>query len=266
VFYIPRLSSTSFDTLENGGIVSMKDVPNDFPLKPKQQRVVDAAKSGKVCRSPKLVKFLPPLAPPASYLDFETYSPAIPIYQNSRPHQRIPFQWSCHHDDGSGSLVHADFLADGDTDPRREFSETLLKVSELYRGVITAWSQFEAKVIRDMSELFPDLAKPLTTLLYRLVDLLQVVQDNVAHPDFHGSYSMKGVAPAVAPDVAYNDLDIAEGGGASAAFYRIVADPTLSSEARDGLRQSLLEYCERDTLALARVHQWLIQDNRKYDS
>jgi len=61
--------------------------------------------------------------------------------------------------------------------------------------------------------------------------------------------------------VSYDDLDIADGGDASAAFYRIVADPTLSPEARDGLRQCLLEYCERDTLALARVHQWLMQES-----
>ena len=46
-----------------------------------------------------------------------------------------------------------------------------------------------------------------------------------------------------------------------AAYYRIVTDPTLSPEARDGLRQSLLKYCGRDTLALARVHDWLIQGN-----
>jgi hypothetical protein len=32
------------------------------------------------------------------------------------------------------------------------------------------------------------------------------------------------------------------------------------NEGRDGLRQSLLKYCQRDTLALARVHQWLIQE------
>jgi hypothetical protein len=57
----------------------------------------------------------------------------------------------------------------------------------------------------------------------------------------------------------YGDLDIADGGGASAAFYQIVADPTLSPEARDGLRRSLLKYCQRDTLALARVHHWLSQ-------
>jgi Domain of unknown function(DUF2779) len=118
VFYIPRLSSASFDTLESAAFISMKEVPIDFPLKPKQQRVVDAAKSGKVWRSPKLAKFLPLLAAPASYLDFETFSPAIPIYENSRPHQRIPFQWSWHHDDGSGSLRHAEFLAEEGCRPR----------------------------------------------------------------------------------------------------------------------------------------------------
>src|SRR5262249_20950254 len=134
VFYIPRLSSADFDKLEGSGVVSMRDVPTDFPLIPKQRRVVDVAKSEKVYRSPDLVKLLPILAPPTSYLDFETFSPAIPIYVNTRPYQRIPFQWSWHYDDGSGSLVHADFLANGETDPRREFSETLLKVSERYSG------------------------------------------------------------------------------------------------------------------------------------
>jgi predicted RecB family nuclease len=190
------------------------------------------------------------------------------MYVGTRPYERIPFQWSLHYTgrDGSGSLAHAEFLANGDTDPRREFSETLLRVSEQVPGAVMAWSRFEEKVIRDMADLFPDLAERLIALLHRVVDLLPIVQNNVTHPGFHGSYSMKAVAPAVAPDVTYDDLDIAEGGGASAAFYRIIADSTLSLEARAVLRQSLLEYCERDTLALARVYQWLIQDRRKYDS
>jgi len=259
VFYIPRISSHSFDALELSDVVSMKDVPRNFPLDPKQRRVVDVAKSGKVYQSPKLAEMLELVAPPASYLDFETFSPAIPIYFNTRPHQRIPFQWSLHHSDGSGTLIHADFLADGDTDPRREFSETLLRVSEHFPGAIMAWSQFEANVIRDMAQLFPDLAEGLTALRHRVVDLLRIVQDHVAHPDFQGSYSMKAVAPAVAPEVTYDGLDVAHGGEASAAFYRIVADPTLSPEARNELRQSLLKYCARDTLALAYVHHWLIK-------
>jgi hypothetical protein len=232
----------------------------NFPLEPKQKRVVDAARSGKVYRSPELAKFFPLLAPPVSYLDFETFSPAIPMYVGTRPYERIPFQWSLHHNDGSGSLIHAEFLAHGETDPRREFSESLLRSSERFPGAIMAWSRFEEKVVRDMANLLPDLAERLIALLYRIVDLLPIVADNVAHPDFHGSYSMKAVGPAIAPEIAYNDLDIADGGEASAAFYRIVGDPALSVEARDGLRQCLLKYCHRDTLALSRVHHWLIQE------
>jgi predicted RecB family nuclease len=240
----------------------VRDVPNGFPLNPRQRRVVDVAKSGEVYRSPELAKILPLLAPPVSYLDFETFSPAIPIYANTRPYQRILFQWSLDFNHGT-ELIHAEFLAEGNTDPRREFSETLLRVSERFPGMIMAWSQFEEKVIYDMAELFPDLAERLTALLYRIVDLLQIVRDHIAHPDFQGSYSMKAVAPALAPEITYGDLDIADGGDASAAVYRIVADPTQSREARSELRQSLLKYCHRDTLALARVHDWLIQGSQR---
>ena len=48
---------------------------------------------------------------------------------------------------------------------------------------------------------------------------------------------------------------------ASAVFYRIVADPTLPPATRDQLRESLLKYCARDTLALAQIHRWLIGES-----
>src|SRR5205085_3720723 len=261
IFHLPRISASELEELESLGVISMRDVPTDFPLKPKQRRIVDAAKSGLVYRSPELVKTLPLLAPPVSYLDFETLSPAIPLYRDTRPYQRIPFQWSWDYDNGSGILVHRDFLANGDTDPRRELCETLLSVAEQFAGAVMAWSNYETSVIRDMADLFPDLAERLVALSYRIVDLLQIVQDHVAHPEFYGSYSMKNVAPAIARDVTYADLDIADGGAASAVFYRIVAEPTLPPTTRDQLRESLLKYCARDTLALARIHQWLIRES-----
>jgi hypothetical protein len=37
-------------------------------------------------------------------------------------------------DGRGGSLIHDEFLAGGETDPRREFSETLLKISESIRA------------------------------------------------------------------------------------------------------------------------------------
>ena len=69
-----------------------------------------------------------------------------------------------------------------------------------------AWSNYETSVIRDMADLFPDLAERLVALSYKIVDLLQIVQEHVVHPEFYGSYSMKNVAPAVAQEVTYADL------------------------------------------------------------
>jgi hypothetical protein len=67
-------------------------------------------------------------------------------------------------------------------------------VSERFPATIWLGHNLKKKVIRDMSELFPDLAERLTTLLCRIVNLLEIVRDRVAHMDFHGSYSMKAVA------------------------------------------------------------------------
>jgi hypothetical protein len=66
VFYIPRISSADFDELEGFEVISMRDVPKNFPLKPNQRRVVDVAKSGQVYRSPEFAKLLPLLAPPTT--------------------------------------------------------------------------------------------------------------------------------------------------------------------------------------------------------
>jgi hypothetical protein len=227
-----------------------------------QQGVVKAAQTGEVWRSLSLASVMAPLVPPISYLDFESYSPAIPLYPGTKPYDRIPVQWSCHHDDGT-RLSHFEFLAHGGTDPRREFAETLLEILEGLPGPIIVWHHFEESVIKEiaqeLAELLPDLADRLRAILARIVDLLKVTRKHIYHPGFRGSYSLKSVLPAVAPDLNYDDLDVANGGDASATFYRIAADPTLSNADRIRLRHALLAYCGRDTIALMRVHRWLME-------
>jgi hypothetical protein len=158
IIYLPRLKAARFAELDLEGIESMRDIPPDFPLTPGQQRVVDAMLSGQEFISDGLRDALAPLGPPASYLDFETFSPAIPLYAGTRPYQRIPFQWSIHHDDGSGEVRHFEFLADGGVDPRREFAETLLDAIEDDAGPILVYSPFEASVLRDLAGFAPDLS------------------------------------------------------------------------------------------------------------
>jgi predicted RecB family nuclease len=258
IINLPRLKATRFAELDANGIESMRDIPPDFPLTPGQQRVVDAMLSGQEFISDELPKALAALAPPASYLDFETFSPAIPLYAGTSPYQRIPFQWSMHYDDGAREVRHFEFLADGDVDPRRDFAKTLIQAIGHTTEPIVVYSPFEASFLRDLARLFPDFYGPLFAMIDRMLDLLPIVRTHVAHPEFLGSYSIKAVAPALVPGFSYDDLDgVADGNDASAVFYRLASDPSLSDEGRNRYRQALLEYCGRDTLALMYVHRRL---------
>ena len=53
------------------------------------------------------------------FLDFESIIPVIPKYIGTRPYQQITFQYSLHIiEREGGELLHKEFLADGDDDPR----------------------------------------------------------------------------------------------------------------------------------------------------
>jgi predicted RecB family nuclease len=259
IINIPRLPAAMFNALDGAGIESMRDIPPNTKLTPAQRKVVDVAVAGREHVSPGLPQALVQISPPVGYLDFETFMPAIPLYRVTRPYQQIPFQWSLHHDDGRGVLVHHEFLADGEIDPRREFAETLLEAVERIEGPLAVYTSFEATALRKLAASYPDLDDRLNAVIARLVDLCAIVRDHVAHPGFAGSYSIKAVAPALAPHITYDDLDgVADGSEASAAFYWLVTDPIISAKDRIRYREALRAYCQRDTLAMVHVHRRLI--------
>lgn len=115
---------------------------------------------------------------------------------------------------------------------------------------IVTYSAYEKTRITELKALVPDLAGPLDELLSKLVDLLPVVRNNVYHPDFRGSFSLKYVLTPLVPELTYNDLVIVNGLLASVEIARLlfVAHKIPVAE-RDKLRQDLLDYCERDTWA-----------------
>ena len=110
-----------------------------------------------------------------------------------------------------------------------------------------------------MANLYADLSPKLLAIKERLWDLLPVIRDNVYYPEFEGSFSIKAVAPVLAPDVSYAALvSVAEGSGASAAFIRIATSAFMEGETEGELRFALLSYCKLDTLAMVRVYQKLV--------
>ena len=85
-----------------------------------------------------------------------------------------------------------------------------------------------------------------------MVDLLEIVRRHYYHPDFHGSYSIKSVLPALIPDGGYAGLDIQDGRHASVVFQQLIASDTTPDE-KESLRSGLLTYCRQDTEAMVQI-------------
>ena len=97
---------------------------------------------------------------PAMFLDFETSSPATPVYPGTRPYETIPFQWSLHILDSTGDLTHREFLDDGSGDPRERFITSLLEAVPP-TGSLVAYSNYEATQMRALAAAFPQYEAPL---------------------------------------------------------------------------------------------------------
>jgi len=259
VFYMPNFSSARRDELRALGIESISAIPDDFRLSPRQTVIREVTRSGTPHVAADLSRRLRGFGPPGFYLDFEAFLPAVPLYPGTRPYQTIPFQWSLHCIDANGVVSHQEFLADAGSDPRRQFADTLIAALKGSKLPIVVYSSYEQTRLAELAKHFPDIGKPLRSIIRRLVDLLPVIRGAIYHPKFDFSSSIKTAAPALCPDVTYDDLDdVADGGAASTAFW-LMASGRADAATSTRLRKSLLAYCRRDTWAMVRLHQALIR-------
>jgi hypothetical protein len=258
IFHLPRIKAGQMAALTNAGVQRIGDIPDDTILNSLQERVRDCHRSGRPYVSPGLNKALQPIKGEVWYFDLEAVASAIPFWTGTHPYERIPFQWSLHHRRATGSLHHDEFLSDGRGDPRRVFAERLLQTIKTGDVPIVVYSSYEQQVIEDLARILPDLSAQLLSLREQLFDLLTIVREHYYHLGFGGSFSIKAVAPTLAPEVDYAGLPgVARGDEASEAFERLVTDRLQRGETPQQLRKALLRYCKLDTLALVRVHEAL---------
>ena len=257
VIQLPNASKELLLELEEAGIEDIRNIPEGYPgLNPTQQQVRDCVVGNHVHIAPDLPEALVRLEYPIHFLDFETFGSALPLYIGTRPYQSLPFQWSNHTITGNGELRHAEFLHDGFDDPREPFAKSLLEALGS-SGPIVVYTGYEAQCIRELARVLPDLSDALMVLAAtRLVDLHKLIRDNCYHPEFHGSFSIKSVLPALVPELDYSDLEVSDGMQAQAAFAEII-NLWTPADRRSQLRESLLAYCKRDTEAEVRLFEAL---------
>ncbi len=255
--YLPRLHASAAEELEEMGVESILDIPDDFHLSERQRIACTSVQTGQPWFSAELGKELGSLKYPLYFMDFESINPAIPRFSGMSPYDQILFQWSLHvHREPDAEPEHFEFLALDRNDPRREFTSSLCAALGDHGSIVVYNQQFESQRLWELAAWLPEFAERIEKIQRRLWDLLPVVRDHVYHPAFAGSYSLKAVLPALVPELTYDGMTVANGQDAGLAWELLVSG-TLDETERKRVTKALLEYCGKDTLALVRLLEGL---------
>ncbi len=241
-----------FELLEQG-ITEIKQIPDNIEIKGRcalQRSIqIKATKENKIhIQKEQIKEFIDNIKYPIYYFDFETYAPAIPVFNNSRPYQQIPFQFSLHIEYEDGTIEHKEFLATNKEDPRPE----LIKKMKEYLGdkgdILVYNKSFEQMIIRELERDFLEFKEYAQNYLERLSDLADPFKQ------FHyyglkqqGRYSIKAVLPVMS-DLSYKGMVISNGEEAFVNYEKIVNNSVVDKE-KEELITALKEYCKQDTWA-----------------
>jgi hypothetical protein len=258
VFTLTRIGKKGFELLEDG-ISDIKDIPKSYRLTDKQQIQVESIRSQKaIINNQGIQEFFKKLEYPLYFLDFETFMTAIPMYDNVRPYQSIPFQYSLHiQKTKDEKLGHYSFLADGKKDPRPEILIRLKKLLGDSGSIIAYNAGFEKGKLADASAAFSEYRDWFEGIQNRIVDLLSPFRSfDYYHPEQRGTASIKAVLP-VLTGKSYEGMEIAEGGTASIEYLRVTFNDVAEKD-RQHVREQLEKYCALDTLAMV----WIVEKLR----
>ena len=241
------------DKYMSAGVHWIKDIPPKTKLPKAAQRQITAMNTGEMIVEPTLGAALEAFSGRLGFLDFETIMRAVPVWDGMKPHEAAPAQFSYHEANGDGTYRHVAYLAEGPKDCRAELVGRMLEATKGADRVVM-YSSYEKTQIRMLQKSVPRLAAELVVLEQKLIDLLPVVRDNVYHPDFQGSFSIKYVLTPMVPELTYKDLIIVDGLTASVEIARLLfVAGKIKQEEHARVRQDLLNYCERDTWAMVRL-------------
>jgi hypothetical protein len=242
----------------NQGLFDLKDIDEEIKLKPIDANIKDATLKNKVYMSKEHIKhFLNTIKYPIYHFDFETFSTAVPKFDESSPYQNIPFQYSLHVEQKTGKIKHFEYLATGDEDPRIKLLEQLKDEIGTKGSILTYNQSFEINVFRNLADDFPEHKVWIDNVLNRIQDLATPFKNfHYYNPKQEGRWSIKKVLPALTK-LSYDDMDIGNGGDASALYYFSHIKKEIQGKKK--IREDLLKYCELDTWAMVEILKRLLQ-------
>lgn len=258
---ITRIGSSKkkLASLVESKIYELEDVPHDMELSDIQVNQISVhRKQRSIVDFDGISDEIKNLEFPLYFFDYETYAPAVPVFDGYSPYQRIPFQFSLHILEKPGAeMRHIEYLHEELSDPSPHIAGLLEEHIGAVGSVITWNKSFEAGVNRELGMRMPEYKATMDRVNGLLYDLMDVFKkQHFVHPEFRGSTSIKKVLPALVPELSYKDLGIKEGGQASNSWWEMLAPGTPPKRSAE-ISRDLKIYCGLDTYAMYAIWEKL---------
>lgn len=241
--------------LEDRGITSIKDVPEELALRDKQLMQIKTTKSGeRIILKDKIKEFLDTFQYPIYFFDYETLSSIIPPFDGMSPYKDYPFQYSLHILDSPDSEIrHTEYLHLENSNP---IPSLLKKLREDVgdTGTILTWNMTYEKACNErMSNMYPEYKDFLSQFNSRIVDLMTPFSEMwFVDKDFFGSASIKTVLPVLVPELSYKEMDVPDGLKARRMWTGTILEGK-HKEQKGKIVDDLSKYCTLDTRAMVEI-------------
>lgn len=259
IYNLTTAGARRIGALEDIGVSSIADIPDEINLTPKQHRQVIATKRGeRLIDADEIRDFLKMMEYPLYFLDYETFAGVIPVFDGLRPYQQVPFQYSLHIIPSPGAdAIHKEYLHTENSLPATPLLKQMREDIGPHGTVLVWFQNFEKGRNAEMAELVPEFNEFLYDINDRVIDLMTPFAEGwYVDKDFFGSASIKAVLPVLVPELSYKVLEIQEGGTAQRTWMDTVLGGN-NVEQKEKILQDLRKYCELDTLAMVKIWEVL---------
>ncbi len=239
-------------------IYQLHDIGDTSDLTDRQQNQIETHKTKeKIIVKDEIANVLRGYAYPLYFLDYETFAPAVPLYDGYSPYKRMPIQFSLHYiEKEGGPLLHTDYVHLENSDPSEAVAKKLIEDIDP-RGTVLAWNVgFERSVTNELADRLPAYANALRRICDQMQDLMDIfTKQHYVHHGFQGSASIESVMNVLLPDMSYDHLPYT-GQDVGFVWWKDI----ISKHAADRAEKIRLitEYCKQDTLVMVEI--WRILD------
>jgi hypothetical protein len=203
---------------------------------------------------------------PFYFMDFETIQQGVPIIENTKPFEQVPFQWSVHKLTEKGKkLEEFSFIDFADQNIEFNFLKKLIETLGDEGTIFVHNHPFEKGVLNKLKEKpkMKTYSDRVDSIIDRIEDTLELTRKNFYSPEMFGKYSLKKIVKAIPTEISYEseyEDAVSDGGDAQLAWFKCT-DPKTKLEEKENFKKELIKYCSKDTYAMYDLINYFLKYN-----